>query len=213
MISTDTLPSDEIDSTPPESNARLPMWLILIPVLLAAVAGVIVGSLVFGGDDFPADDSADAGFLRDMSVHHAQAVRMAGYAYRVTDDEEIRTLAYDILTTQQGQIGIMTGWLDAWGLSTTGLDAPMAWMGHDMAGPMPGMATDEELALFETLTGPDMDREFLRLMIAHHVGGSGMAKAGVEKGQTDQVKHLAGAISETQSAETTYMQELLDARK
>ncbi|MDQ2683206.1 MAG: DUF305 domain-containing protein [Chloroflexota bacterium] len=180
--------------------------------MLAGLLGGVVGAMLFDGDDFPADDSADAGFLRDMSTHHAQAVRMASYAYRVSDDEAIRTLAYDILTTQQGQIGIMTGWLDVWGLSTTSADGPMAWMGHEMSGPMPGMATAEELANLESLTGPELDREFLRLMIAHHEGGVGMAEAGVELGESDQVKDLAGAILETQGGETAYMKQMLAER-
>jgi uncharacterized protein (DUF305 family) len=190
-------------------RGTVPMRWIASLTILAGALGVLIGAFAFGSDTFPDDTSPDAGFLRDMSVHHAQAVRMAGHAYRTTENEQIRVLAYDILTTQQGQIGIMTGWLDAWGLSTTGLDAPMAWMGHEMDGPMPGMASEAELTALEQMTGPAMDREFLRLMILHHVGGASMATAGVELGTTVQVRDLATAIIETQDAETTYMRDLL----
>lgn len=193
-------------------TSRLPLIWIAIPMVLVAILGGIVGTMLAGGDDYPGDDSADAGFLRDMTVHHAQAVRMASYAYRVSEDEAIRTLAYDILTTQQGQIGIMNGWLDIWGLPTAQTDTPMVWMGHDMAGPMPGMATEEDIATLETLTGPALDQEFLRLMIIHHEGGAPMAAAAVDLASNENVVNLAQSIVDSQTAETTYMNQMLDER-
>lgn len=89
---------------------------------LAVVASVAVILLTGFGlwlllrSDTPGDASAEAGFARDMSMHHAQAVEMALIAQERTDDPEIRILATDIILTQQGQIGQMRGWLDAWGL-------------------------------------------------------------------------------------------------
>lgn len=38
---------------------------------------------------------------------------MATLPHDRTEDETMHILAYDILTTQQAQIGIMMGWLDA----------------------------------------------------------------------------------------------------
>ncbi|WP_436995950.1 DUF305 domain-containing protein [Streptomyces sp. enrichment culture] len=78
----------------------------------------------------PGDDSADAGFARDMSVHHQQAVEMSFIVRDRTDDDEVRRLAYDIANTQANQRGMMLGWLDLWGLPKTAPDRePMAWMG------------------------------------------------------------------------------------
>lgn len=201
----------ESETTDESRSFPLLLW-VIVPVVLALIAGAVIGALIAGGDDDPSDGSVDAGFLRDMSIHHAQAVRMAGYVYRMTEDEEIRVLAYDILTTQQGQIGIMTGWLDAWGLSTTSPEGPMTWMGHEMSGPMPGLASDEEIAHLESLSGADLDREFLRLMIVHHQGGISMAEAAVDRAGTAQVKDFANAVIEMQSGENAYMSELLAAR-
>ncbi len=59
-------------------------------------------------------DAVSLGFVRDMSAHHAQAVRMSEIAHRRSDDPDLSYLAFDILSTQQGQIGIMTGWPDLW---------------------------------------------------------------------------------------------------
>ncbi|MFF9632537.1 MULTISPECIES: DUF305 domain-containing protein [Streptomyces] len=78
----------------------------------------------------PGADSADAGFARDMSVHHQQAVEMSFAVRDRTDDEEVRRLAYDIANTQANQRGMMLGWLDLWGLPKAAPDRePMAWMG------------------------------------------------------------------------------------
>ncbi|MEV0962920.1 DUF305 domain-containing protein [Streptomyces sp. NPDC049910] len=85
----------------------------------------------------PAADSADAGFARDMAVHHQQAVEMSFIVRDRTADEEVRRLAYDIANTQANQRGMLLGWLDLWGLPKVDSGAaPMAWMdrGHGKDG-------------------------------------------------------------------------------
>jgi uncharacterized protein (DUF305 family) len=141
-----------------ESNGAagwaIPTW---VPIALAALA-VVLGALALyfflQDDDHPANDSADVGFVRDMSVHHAQAVEMANIAYRRTDDPDIALLARDIADTQQFQIGMMTGWLDIWGLPVSSEQPLMSWMGdHFMVlpSPPPGLEDDDSMA------GMDMD--------------------------------------------------------
>ena len=68
----------------------------------------------------PTETSADAGFARDMQVHHAQAVRMAMIIRDRSRDPLLRTIAYDIALSQQEQIGQLHGWLIQWGLPATG---------------------------------------------------------------------------------------------
>ena len=73
------------------------------PYLLAAllvavlVAGAALALLYVNRD--PGEGSAEAGFARDMSEHHAQAVQMAGIVGRRTESDEIRQLATDIALT------------------------------------------------------------------------------------------------------------------
>ncbi|MFF3754076.1 DUF305 domain-containing protein [Streptomyces sp. NPDC002018] len=82
-----------------------------------------------GPDPSPAAGSADAGFARDMAVHHQQAVEMSFIVRDSTDDEEVRRLAYDIANTQANQRGMLLGWLDLWGLPKVEAgQEPMAWM-------------------------------------------------------------------------------------
>jgi len=195
-----------------ERSSRALMIVAGVAIALAVVMGAIAGWALLGGGGDPGDDSVDAGFARDMSTHHEQAVQMAGIVYRRTEDEAIRGLAYDILTTQQAQIGMMGGWLGLWDLPAGSENPPMAWMGHEMTGPMPGMATDEEVASLETLPPADMDREFLRLMIAHHKGATDMATYAAQNAEEDLVRTVARSMAETQSFEITTMEQMLTER-
>ncbi|MEU4090080.1 DUF305 domain-containing protein, partial [Streptomyces aureus] len=51
------------------------------------------GSGSVSGTRTPAADSADAGFARDMAVHHQQAVEMSYIVRDRTKDTEVRRLA------------------------------------------------------------------------------------------------------------------------
>jgi uncharacterized protein (DUF305 family) len=188
----------------------------LVAATLPALAVVISGKGAGAQADCaepPDDHSADAGFARDMGVHHGQAVTMALPVLVRTDDPAMRVIATDILLTQQAQIGMMLGWLGSWGLPASGSDPAMAWMGHTMEMPMPGMASREEVASLETLPPAEMDRQFLRLMIPHHQGGVEMAAAAVDLCQRPEVIALANAIVKSQQAEITILQEMLQERE
>ncbi|CAB4866156.1 unannotated protein [freshwater metagenome] len=76
----------------------------------------------------PGDMSPEAGFARDMSVHHAQAVAMAEAIRDRTTDPDLKLLATNIALGQQNQIGRMTGWLDEWQLSVSSTNPAMAWV-------------------------------------------------------------------------------------
>ena len=66
-------------------------------VLVAIVVGVLVGRAnAPAAAQTPEESSAEAGFARDMQVHHGQAVEMSLIIRERTDDPEIRLLALDI---------------------------------------------------------------------------------------------------------------------
>jgi len=192
-----------------------------------AVAGVLVaaGAITYSvAEDGSADtapptaDSADAGFARDMAVHHQQAVEMSYIVRDRTTDEDIRRLAYDIAQTQANQRGMLLGWLDLWGLPKVSSKAPMSWMGMgDMADGedgalMPGMATDTELQKLGTLNGKAAEVLFLQLMTAHHKGGVHMAEGCADKCTVGVEKRLAQGMVEAQRSEIDLMTDLLKAR-
>jgi uncharacterized protein (DUF305 family) len=183
-------------------------------LLLAGVALLLAAASIalFLSSRPPGDSSAEAGFARDMSVHHAQAVEMAEIVRDRTEDEQIRILAADMALTQQAQIGRMQGWLDAWGLPATGTDPTMAWMGHPTEGRMPGMATPEEINELRDMPASEMDKQFLRLMIPHHRAAIPMAEAALERTDRPEVEQLATAIVAAQESEIENMQEMLQER-
>jgi uncharacterized protein (DUF305 family) len=212
---------------PAAAPRRSPLRTALLAVIavgLLLLGGGLAVALGIGRSATPTADSVDAGFARDMSRHHLQAVEMANLAPDRSRDAEVRRLAFDISSTQNNQVGRMQGWLSLWGLPTSGGET-MAWMGsaasghsgHDMAGMgenglMPGMATEAELANLRSLSGTAFDVEFLRLMIRHHEGGAGMARYAAANAEVPAVRSLARSILDTQTAETTTMGRMLAAR-
>ncbi|WP_406009331.1 DUF305 domain-containing protein [Streptomyces sp. NBC_00637] len=195
--------------------------------MAVAVAGVLVaaGAITYsvaedGASDTapPAADSADAGFARDMAVHHQQAVEMSYIVRDRTADEDVRRLAYDIAQTQANQRGMLLGWLDLWGLPKVSSDGPMAWMGMggmtdgEDGALMPGMATDTELKRLGTLDGKQAEILFLQLMTDHHKGGIHMAEACVAKCAVPVEQRLAQGMVEAQQSEIDLMADMLNSR-
>ena len=184
------------------------------PLLVAVLAGAVI--LLFGLSVWlwlaarePGNNSAEAGFARDMMVHHAQAVEMSEIIRPKTENDRINTLATDIALTQQAQIGQMQGWLNLWDLPIAGTEPPMTWMGMSVEGRMPGMASQEEINRLRELPPEEADRLFLQLMIPHHEAAIPMSAAVLERTSNPTVERLANAIVASQEAEIEIMQEML----
>jgi uncharacterized protein (DUF305 family) len=235
-------PEAELD----DSEANVPegqieggnRYAVTTRLLVAAIlGGTLLLVLGFGAGRFSADrfgesgptpstTSAEAGFARDMQVHHQQAVQLSVLARDRSQNEAVRQLALDIATSQGQQAGQMYAWLASWGLPQAPPGARMAWMslptleggsGHGHAdsgmsgGAMPGYASEEDIARLTAASGPDADRIFLELMIAHHQGGVDMAKAILERSTNPLVTPLARNVVRVQTSEIEYMQSLLAA--
>jgi uncharacterized protein (DUF305 family) len=207
----------------PAAEPRRPSGLTtaLISVIAAAVLALFgAGGFLLGHQVAAAPDanSVDAGFAWDMSVHHLQAVTMAGYVRDHTTDGVIKELAYDIETSQFNQVGQMQGWLDSWGLPPQNPNPQMAWMsgsGHthlSADGQMPGMATQAQVDKLETMTGKAMDVFFLQLMLHHHQGGLPMAQWAAAHAKEGYVRNAAQKMATGQGAEIVLMERLLRER-
>ncbi|GHH94911.1 DUF305 domain-containing protein [Streptomyces capillispiralis] len=191
----------------------------------AVTALVAAGAITYavagdeGSDRVPSAASADAGFARDMAVHHQQAVEMSYVVRDRTDDEEVRRLAYDIAQTQANQRGMLLGWLDLWELPKVSAEPPMTWM--DMGGAagsgedgalMPGMATNAEMKRLASLGGERAEVFYLQLMTDHHRGGVHMAQACVRACEVGVEKRLARGMVEGQESEIRLMAGMLRER-
>lgn len=183
----------------------------VVAFVISLLAAALWSGYVVARPTTPSENSAEAGFARDMAAHHEQAVEMAEVIRTRTADPRLRTLAADIALTQQAQIGRMRGWLDAWGLGATATAPPMAWTGHD-GGRMRGMATREEINRLTVLDVAAAEGEFLQLMVAHHRGGVSMARAAVDLATAPQVRSLASSIVRSQTAEIGLLDQLLRDR-
>ncbi|THV28663.1 DUF305 domain-containing protein [Glycomyces paridis] len=192
---------------------RRPAVLVAVTAVLMLTAGVAVGWVA--ATAAPGEDSPEAGFARDMQTHHQQAVDMAMYEWQNGGDETLKLVAYDIATSQSAEIGMYRSWLREWDVRLSSGDS-MAWAGEEHAhdgdapGEMPGMATDEELAEFKTLTGTEADLMFIDLMIAHHIGGVDMAKIVLDLTDDERVVDAAQRTVNVQQAEIESLEVHLD---
>ena len=72
-----------------------------------------------------------------------------------------------------------------------------------------GMMTDADMAQLAAALGAEFDRMWLRMMIQHHTGAIAMAKNVLASTANPDVKGLAQAIVDGQSAEISTMRGLL----
>lgn len=210
---TDTLPevTDEAVLAPRNPLRTTLIAILGVAVLIVAVSGgYLWGS--HGKSDGPSFTAVDAGFARDMSTHHDQAITMATYTRDNTDNGLVKAIAYDVESSQSVQLGEMTGWLQQWDVSRN-TNSPMAWMtGHnhlEADGLMPGMATPAQMTKLQTLHGTALSIFFLQLMIHHHQGGLEMAQFADQHASLSYVRTLAGKIYQNQSNEIVQMEQLL----
>jgi len=199
-----------------------------IAVAMVALVGYSVGRLSASDSPAPTATSAEAGFARDMQVHHLQGAELAMIIRDRSTDEEVRRLAYDIALTQSQQAGQLYGWLTEWNLSQAGPEPSMTWMtrpgrsdeGHGHTGGahtpgqrMPGLATDDQIAALTASTGVDAERMFLTLMIAHHRGAVDMAEAVQDRANAASILGFANSVIISQESEIALMESMLAARE
>jgi uncharacterized protein (DUF305 family) len=198
--------TDEPVAAAGTAPARSVRWSRIVPgvvvvVALCALAGIV--GFVLGSGAPPDRGSTDVGFLLDMSVHHEQGVAMANLELINGETEGVQVFAREILRDQSWDLGLMQFQLGEWGYrrEEAGPRA-MQWMDMDVAlEEMPGMATEDELALLRNARGRDADALFLTLMIDHHEGGVHMASYAAEHAGDEDVRRLAARIARNQEME------------
>ena len=215
---------EEFRSTRPDRRA-----IVATALVTAVVVGVVaysLGRMSTPGRPAPGNTGAEAGFARDMQVHHIQGVEMALIIRDRTEDEGVRLLAYDIATTQAHQAGQLYGWLAEWQLRQAGSEPPMAWMmgpgrsgeegndaPHGMGALMPGMATPAQMVKLSAASGIEAERLFLSLMIVHHQGALEMAEAALDRTDHPGVRTFADAVLVSQTSEIDLMAGMLAERR
>ena len=162
---------------------------------------------------------ADVDFMQGMIPHHAQAVKMAGWAPTRGSNKQLLVLCERIVVGQRDEIVMMRQWLSDRGQEVPAADAmfhkmKMGDMVHDML--MPGMMSDEEMAALEKARGKEWDRLFLIGMIKHHAGAITMVEElfAIQGGANgDDIYKFASDVYADQSTEIEVMKQMLAAIK
>lgn len=121
-------PTDAMHVRPRRGQQVTVLVAACVALILVGVAAFAFGRLSTPVETTPASTSVEAGFARDMQVHHQQGAELATMVRDVSDNPDLRLLAYDIAATQTQQAGQMYGWLRAWGLPQACTEPSMAWM-------------------------------------------------------------------------------------
>jgi len=161
--------------------------------------------------------AADIEFMEGMIGHHAQAVKMAGWAESHGASRALTIFCGRIATGQTAEIGLMQQWLKERNQPVPEADArgmKMDMPGMDHYVMMPGMMTVDQMKELDAARGPDFDRLFLTFMMQHHRGALTM----VDKlfntpgaAQDEIVFKFANDVHADQTTEIDRMQQMLDA--
>lgn len=158
-------------------------------------------------DASAAFNDADVIFAQMMYPHHAQAVEMAAIANGRTDNPEVLSLASAIEAAQQPEMDQLTAWLAEWGQPAPSPDmGEMSGMDHSADS---GMMTQQDMDALMAASGPEFDRQWLTMMIAHHTGAIEMANTEISDGSNPDAHEMARTIVDTQQQEIDTMQRLL----
>ena len=147
-------------------------------------------------------ETYDRNFIANMIAHHQGAVDMAKLAQKNAKHQELKDMANDIISAQEGEISQMTAWQKEWGYPSTSADNMMDHSAMGMMDEMAGMNS-----ALEGKTGDEFDKAFIEQMIMHHQGALDMAAPGEKNAEHQEVKDLTKAIVTAQTKEIKQMKQ------
>ncbi len=147
-------------------------------------------------------ETYDRNFIANMIAHHEGAVTMAQLALTNAKHQELKDMANDIISAQNGEISQMKSWQQAWGYPSSSSDNMMDHSAMGMMDEMAGM--EDEL---KGKTGDEFDKAFIEQMIMHHQGALDMAAPGEKNAERQEVKDLTKAIVTAQTKEIKQMKQ------
>jgi uncharacterized protein (DUF305 family) len=191
---------------------------------LVAVAALFLASLDVavaqepGTPASPRHTDADVRFMRDMMVHHAQAVEMTGLVAARAERADVRRLADRIAVSQEDEMAQMRRWLEDRGEAVPDEHAHHAGHGgHGHHGAahrsMPGMLGAEDMARLRAARGAEFDRLFLEFMIFHHEGALIMVAELMSTdgaAQESEIFQFASHVDSDQRIEIARMRQMLE---
>ncbi|MGO4444256.1 DUF305 domain-containing protein [Mycobacterium sp. 2YAF39] len=162
----------------------------------------------------PGFNAQDHEFATMMIPHHQQAIELAGMVSDRSTDPDLIALAAKISAEQDPEIKALRVFLVQWdenpddNTSQGGDDGGHG--GDGGHGAMAGMVDEATMAKLQTLNGAEFETLWLQSMISHHQGAIDMAEAEVANGQNIDIKRMAQTMIDTQQAEITQMNQMLE---
>ena len=144
----------------------------------------------------------DTAFAKSMLGHHRGAVDMAKIELKYGTDETMRTLAQDIIDSQQLEIDIMNKWLASHPDAPEPKPNTQAMQQAYAAG-----MQDMHDAMMTAIANPVPDMAFARSMLPHHRGAVDMAMLQLQYGTDKEMRKLAQDIIDAQQPEIVLIQE------
>ena len=155
----------------------------------------------------PAEGPAatDQAFTVGMVPYHQAAIAMAQVELAQGKNPQVRALAQSILSAQQHEMAQFVQ-LAQQQYKVTPNTSKAGPVGQLMGLPI---SMDVSTMGTELQKAPDVDHEFLAMMIPHHAGAVMMADQEQKTGTSPALKQLAGAIISSQSQQIGQMQAML----
>ncbi len=173
-------------------------------------------------------------FLDSMALHHQAALDMAKIAASKAQYPEVRALASRMIEDQQREIVAMKQMRRT--LYGSAESAPMPGMSGDSMSGMKGMADmkggamknstmampgvlgglpiqgEMDVNRLRSLNGPELDREFLQMMVPHHADAVVMAQEVLDQSKRPELRRLAQNIIGAQAKEIGEMEAIAKRR-
>jgi uncharacterized protein (DUF305 family) len=137
----------------------------------------------------------DRSFLRHMSAHHEQGIKLARLAVSLANDPELRQMAKLIVAGQTGERAVFDRWWKSW------FGPALDFCSQAELDGMPGYLTAKQLAKVTDAAPDRFDAEFVAAMTLHHQGAVSMADDQLRNGRDLRLRAMAHAIRHEQQGE------------
>jgi uncharacterized protein (DUF305 family) len=185
----------------PERDVRFTdAWMAGALVTMAALGAIaLFGSQGYEPPWLGHDRDADQTYLRHMSTHHAQGIKLARIAAERARDPHLQKLAMLMLASQSGENSIFANWSLSW------FDTSMPDCSAEERAAMPGFLTPAEMHQVQAASPDQFDTIFVALMSKHHRGAVKMADQMWHSRGDLRLRVMAHAIRHEQQGEIALM--------
>ncbi len=169
----------------------VPSWLAMKHVAAALALAMVAACGTAKAEDRV--NAQDVMFVQMMVPHNHQGIEMVRIGSERATNQQLKTMAKAVGTTQQDEVEAMLRWLHEWGQP---LQAPQGAHAHHG-----GMPETDRRQIAALKTSRHFERDFINLLVAHQDDAVQMAAAELYGGANPTVKDYARRVQESRKAE------------